>query len=241
MKVSKLLESSLDDIKAQLAKLSGEFIPQYKAWREALSMEDIARLTHMVKSQRAKKGTTKRIDDETVDIYKTLGLVNDKNQLNSEVRPFLRWLAKNPTRDRDFVDKRSDANDALARGHLKRDNDWTSPLQKKARRIVKNLTDAEKVIFEKVYNRFLRDKTRNLAPMWGQMKMTDLIAMEKLGIVDDDGNLTDTGEFVVNYYMAFKNDPDGLDRVGKEQRVGNYGTARKRRENRTTKFTKPRK
>jgi len=239
MKVDKILEAGLDDLKSQLAKLQSEFLPQYEEWRDTLSLKDIALLIHMVKSQKEKKGTTKRVDPETIETFRSLGLITGKT-LNQEVRPFLRWLAKNPSKDQEFVDKRSDANDALARGHLKRDNEWTDPKQKRARKIAKNLSDGEKEIFRKVYNRFLNKRTRNLAPMWGNMPATDQIAMQKRGIIDDDGNLTDIGEFVVNYYIAFKDDPDGLDRVKADQRVGNYGNARRRRQSRTKRFTTPR-
>ena len=241
MKLRTLLEAgALDVFKSQLAQLQNDFIPQYEKWRDSLSLKDVSLLTHMVKSQKEKKGVTKRIDPEHVENFKVLGLLNNHNQLHKEVRPFLRWLAVNPSRGQDWVDKRSDANDALSRGRLKRDNGWTDPKQKRARSIAKSLTDEEKEIFRKVYNRFLRKKTHNLAAMWGNMPAKELVAMQKRGIMDTDGNLTEVGAFVINYYMAFKNDPDGLDRVKRANRVGNYGTAKNRRQDRTRKFTKPR-
>lgn len=240
MKLQTLLEAGgLDAFKSQMAQLKQEFIPQYEKWRDSLSLTDVSLLTHMVKSQKEKKGVTKRIDPEKVEIFKTLGLLNDRKQLHKEVRPFLRWLAVNPSRGQDWVDKRSDARDSLSRGHLKRDNEWTDPKQKRARSIAKSLTDEEKEIFRKVYNRFLRKRTHNLAAMWGKMPAGELVAMQNRGIMDADGNLTDVGEFVINYYVAFKDDPDGLDRVKKADRVGNYGTARNRRQDRTRQFTKP--
>ena len=223
MKFQMLFEN--DRIKAMFDK-------RYSKMRDSLSRKDIAFLSGLVKRKKAKKALPP-VPDESMDKFLALKLVNDKGQPNlAAIEPFMTWLIANPSREMDYLDKRADADDSLTRGHLKRDNDWVDPKQKRARKVVKNLNDQEKRAFEKLYNRYMRKQTRNLAQSWGDVKATDLIALQKLGILDDDANLTEFGEFAVKYYMAFKDDPDGLDRVSKDQRVGNYGTARKRRQNR---------
>jgi len=233
MKLKAILESSTLDI---LKKLKGEYDAEEAAFaelRDSLSRRDIALLNHMLKRRNEKKAYSSNVPDETLANFRTLGLLDDRNRMKQNVGPFLNWVANNPSSEQQFADKRADANDALARGHLKRDNDWTDPKQKRARKIAKSLSDEEKGIFQKVYNRFIRKKTRNLAPMWGEMPAAELIAMQKRGIMNDEGDLTEVGEFVVNYYMLMKDDPDGLDRVSRDQRVGNFGNARRRRERRS--------
>ena len=208
------------------------FDKKYTKMRNSLSRADIAFLTRMVKRKKAKKAVS-NIPDEMIDKFQVLGLANAKGQPEMMVaEPFLRWLIDNPSREMDYLDKRADADDSLTRGHLKRDNDWVDPKQKRARKLIKSMDDKQKDAFRKLYNRFLNKRTRNLAQSWGDVPATDLITLQKMGVLDDDANMTEFGEFAVNYYMAFKDDPDGLDRVSKDQRVGNYGTARKRRQNR---------
>ncbi len=71
MKLRTLLEAgALDVFKSQLAQLQNDFIPQYEKWRDSLSLKDVSLLTHMVKSQKEKKGVTKRIDPEHVENFK---------------------------------------------------------------------------------------------------------------------------------------------------------------------------
>lgn len=233
MKLKTILESNTLDI---LKKLKGEYEEEESAFaeiRDSLSRRDIALLSHMLKRRNEKKAYSSNVPEETLAVFRTLGLLDSRNRMKQNVGPFLNWVSQNPSSEQEFADKRADANDALARGHLKRDNDWTAPKQKRARKIAKSLTDEEKNIFRKVYNRFIRKRTKNLSKMWGEMPATELIAMQKRGIMDDEGNLTEIGEFVINYYMLMKDDPDGLDRVSKSRRVGNYGTARRRREQRS--------
>lgn len=233
MKIKAILESNTLDI---LKKLKTEYETEeatFKEIRDTLSRRDIALLSHMLKRRNEKKAYSSNIPEETLAVFRTLGLLDSRNRMKENVGPFLNWVTHNPSNEQEFADKRADADDALSRGHLKRDDDWTDPKQKRARKIAKSLTDEEKNIFRKIYNRFIRKRTKNLAKMWGDMPATELVAMQNRGIMDEDGNLTEMGEFVINYYMLMKDDPDGLDRVSKSQRVGNYGTARKRREQRS--------
>jgi len=232
MKLKAILESRTLDILKKLKTEYGEEEEAFREMRDTLSRRDIALLSHMLKRRNEKKAYSSNVPEETLTTFRTLGLLDFKNRMKQNVGPFLNWVAHNPSSEQEFADKRADASDALTRGHLKRDNEWTNPKQKWARKIAKSLTDEEKNIFRKVYNRFIRKGTKNLAKMWGDMPAAELITMQKRGIMDDDGNLTEIGEFVINYYMLMKDDPDGLNRVSKDQRVGNYGTARKRREQR---------
>jgi hypothetical protein len=234
MKIKTILEadSIVNPVKAAMDK-------RYASARDSLTVKELSLLHNMVRNQAMGKkyiGSNKSSDEylQALDKFKLLRFLDDSGRLMPQAAPFLNWVNKpeNVSSERKFIDKRADANDALTRGQLKRDNEWTSPLQKKARTIAKSLTDEEKNIFRKVYNRFLNDKTRNLALRWGAMPQQELEIMKSKGILNNDGNLTDIGEFVVKYFIAFKNDPDGLDRVGADQRVGNYGNAAKRRETR---------
>ena len=226
MKLTKILEND---------RMAAFFDKKYTKIRDTLSRKEIAFLVRMVKRKKAKKGMT-GIPEDLVAKFQDLNFANDRGQPNiAVIEPFLKWLINNPSKEMDFIDKRSDANDSLTRVHLKRDNDWTDPMQKRARKVIKSLSDEEKEAFRKVHSRYLNKRTKNLAKSWGDTPATELIALQKRGILDDDGNLTDFGEFAVKYYMAFKDDPDGLDRVTKDKRVGNYGTARKRRDARMNK------
>lgn len=209
---------------------------RFSKMRDSLSREDIALLVRMVKLQDRKQNPRKGISDDALETLQTLGLA-DKLGPTMAARSFLRWLINNPSREQQYHDKRTDADIALARGQLKRDNDWVDPRQIKARKVIKSLSDTEKDIFRKLYNRYFNERTRNLAMNWGAVPPADKAAMQRYGIIDDNGDLTEFGEFAINYYTAFKNDPDGLDRVSRARRVGNYGDAMRRRQARLKKVT----
>lgn len=244
MKLNVILENdklSIDDIKSMLGKEKQEYdekVKQFEEFRNTLSRKDIALLYNMVKSQKYKKSVTKGIPEETLDKLSSLGLIDNNQRLTSIAKEFLQWVSKNPSRETDWVDKRADAQDALTRGHLKRDNAWTPSLLKQGRKIYKNLNAEEKHIVQKLYNRFFNPSTRNLTKSWKDIKPEDVKIMQQKGILDDNAELTDKGEFAVQYYMVMKDDPDGIDRVSRNRRVGNYGTAQKRREKRTDKITR---
>jgi len=209
---------------------------RFSKMRDSLSRGDIALLVRMVKLQDRKQNPRKGVNDDALETLQTLGLA-DKLGPTMGARAFLRWLIDNPSREQQYHDKRTDADISLARGKLKRDNDWVDTRQIKARKVIRALSDTEKDIFRKLYNRYSNQRTRNLAMNWGSVPAADVSAMQKYDIIDDSGNLTEFGEFAINYYTAFKNDPDGLDRVSKSRRVGNYGDAMRRRQGRLRKAT----
>ena len=229
-------EADIGDILSQLKQARDDDVGEFSKIRDSLSRKEIAFLSRMVKRKRDKKGMSANIPDELIKKFNILGLVDSSGKLKSDAT---RWVHNNPSSEMDFIDKRSDANDALARGHLKRDNEWTHPFQKKARKIVKNISDNEKNVFKRIYNRFFNKRTQNLSINWGDVPSSDRNVLQQYGLLDQQGELNDLGEFTIKYYMAFKDDPDGLDRVPNAQRVGNYGTARKRRQDRMNKATRP--
>ena len=230
MKIDVLLEDDND----RMAMMRAVQDKRFSNMRDSMSRPDISHLVRMVRLKDRKQNPRKGVPDETMDTLISLGLADSKGPTLA-AKSFLRWLHDNPNREQQFHDKRSDADDALRRGQLKRDNDWVDPKQKRARKVIKSLSDDEKEVFRKLYNRYLNKRTKNLAISWNEMPASDMISMQKKGIVDDSGDLTDFGEFALNYYTAFKNDPDGLDRVGRERRVGNYGDTRRRRQKRLRK------
>ena len=232
MKVNVILEAS-DDRIAMMRSMQDK---RFADMRDSMGRQDVSHLVRMVRLKNRKQNPRKGLPDDSFDTLQGLGLA-DKKGPTATATSFLRWLKDNPNREMDFVDKRADANIALRRGQLKRDNDWVDPKQRKARKVIKSLSDDEKEVFRKLYNRFLNKRMANLAKAWASAPPSDLISMQKKGIVDDDGNMTEFGKFALNYYTAFKDDPDGLDRVGRERRVGNFGDARRRRQRRLGRAT----
>jgi len=216
MKLSVILEANLKAV----------FDKRYTETRDALGYEGISKLMNYASKKISKKAHN--ISPENVEKFKSLKLLNDEGRLGTQLEPFFIWLKDNTGPELDYVFKRADANDALTRGHLKRDNDWMPAPVKQGRKIVKSLSNEEKKIFGKLFNRFLNPRTRSLAKNWGNIPEQELRAMQERGILNQGGILTDKGEFAVKYYVAFRNDPDGLDRVPSEQRVGNYGAARQK-------------
>ncbi len=231
MKVNVLLEA--DDRIAMMKAMQDK---RFSSMRDSLSRHDIALLMRMVKQQDRKQNPRKGVSDDSLEALQTLGLADNVGPTMA-ARAFLRWLIDNPNREQEYRDKRTDADIALSRGQLKRDNEWVDPRQLKARKVIRALSDSEKDIFRKLYNRYFNERTRNLAMNWGSVPADDMAAMQRYGIIDDSGNLTEFGEFAINYYTAFKNDPDGLDRVPRARRVGNFGDAARRRQNRLRKLT----
>lgn len=231
MKVDVILEN--DDRMAMMKAMQDK---RFSNMRDAMSRSDISHLVRMVRLKDRKQNPRRGVPDEALDTLQSLGLADSQGPTPA-AKSFLRWLADNPTRELQYHDKRADADIALRRGQLKRDNEWVDPKQTRARKVIKSLTDDEKEIFRKLYNRYLNKRTRNLAINWGNVPATDMAAMQRKGIIDDDGNLTEFGEFALNYYTAFKDDPDGMDRVSRARRVGNYGDARRRRLKRLGKAT----
>lgn len=225
----------LEDNRMEMMKAMQD--KKFSNMRDSMSRADASYLVRMVRLKDRKQDPRKGVPEDSINALNTLGLIDDKGPTGT-AKAFLRWLADNPNREMDFADKRADANISLRRGQLKRDNDWVDAVQKRARKVIKSLTDDEKEIFRKLYNRWLNKKTRNLAIRWGNVPASDLTSMQKRGIVNDEGNLTEFGEFALNYYTAFKKDPDGLERVGREKRVGNFGDARKRRVKRLRKVAR---
>jgi hypothetical protein len=216
----------LEDDRVEMMKAMQD--KRFSNVRDSMTRTDVSHLVRMIRLKGRKQDPRKGVPEDSINVLNTLGLIDDKGPTGT-AKAFLRWLADNPNREMEFADKRADANIALRRGQLKRDNERVDPLQKRARKVIKSLTDDEKEIFRKLYNRWLNKRTRNLAIRWGNVPPSYLTSMQGKGIVDDDGNLTKFGEFALNYYTAFKSDPDGLERVSRERRVGNFGDARKRR------------
>jgi len=228
-----------DDLMAILKKARDEDSAKFTKIRDSLSRKEIAFLSRMVKRKKEKKGMTTSIPQDIIDSFSVLGITDNKGILTNMAPRFLKWVNNNPSKEMDYIDKRADANDALTRGHLKRDNDWVPAIQKQGRKVVKSLTPQDEVIFKKLYNRFLNKKTKNLAKSWGDVPKAEVERLQSMKLIDDNGNLTDLGEYSVNYYMAFKDDPDGYDRVKGSDRVGNFGTARRRRMDRSDRITTP--
>ena len=220
MRLSQVIEN--DRIKAMFDK-------RYSGMRDSLSKADVSYLISLIKSVKSKK-RLKAIPDESRDKLQALKLIDDNGRPRlAAAEPFLKWLIDNPSSEMKFKDKRADADDSLRRGHLKRDNEWTHPYQKRARKMMRSLEPDQVRAIEIAYKRFISKRTRNLAKSWGDTKATDLIKLQKLGILDDDGNVTEYGEFAINYYMTMSRDKDGMDRKPNADRIGNYGDAQKRR------------
>lgn len=226
MKINNLLENEdrISMMKAAQEKM-------YRELADNLEYSDVNVLRGMLRRKAGKKGAVKGVSVDRIETLQSYGLVDSNGIPTGKARNFMMWLddPNNDHRSREMKSKqfRQAADDALTRGQLKKDDIYTNPMVKRARKVIKSFDEEERDLFRKLYNRFVNDRTRNLSGNWKELNPNVVSLMKDKGILDIEGNLTEFGEFTLNYYMAFKDDPDGMDRVPRARRVGNRRRAPK--------------
>lgn len=242
MKINELIQEQLvheadDDrmaaIRRASQKVKSDDQEDFKELAEILDYGDINRLRGMLRRRARKKGAASNISPETISRLSDAGLVTDQGMPTGKARQFMRWLddPENDNRTRSMKSKqfRQAADDSLTRGELKRtgttptsdDAGQAAKWKAKANKLAQSLSPKGIDNMTKMYNRFLNDRTQNLSKNWGALSEKAKNTLVNLDILDDEGNLTEYGEFALNYIRAFKDDPDGFERVGAEQRSGN--------------------
>jgi len=220
MKINSLLENE-----DRMAMMKAAQEKMYRELADNLEYSDVNILRGMLRRKAGKKGATKGVSLDTIENLQAYNLVDENGIPTAKARGFMRWLddPDNDHRSREMKSKqfRQAADDALTRGQLKKDDIYANPMLKRARRVIKGFDPEERDMFRKLYNRFLNKRTRTLAQSWKELNPDVVSMMKDKGILDIEGNITEFGEFVLNYYIAFKDDPDGMDRVPRAVRRGN--------------------
>ena len=249
MKLQTILEASslsADEIKAMLSNIKGdmdreeeETNAKFSNWRDSLTRVQRTKLRHIVNKRGS--GKPPKVDRETIELFKTLGIVTPRNTLNAEVPKFLTWLSDNPASDDTFANKRADADKALRTGDVKRrsstDFKYSDPKAVKAEKKFNSFSDGEKAALTRIIDNNTNKRTKQRRTVWNMTKREQEF-MRNHELIDQNNELTEFGEFMVNYFQLFLNDPHGTKRVKKAERVGNFGDAAKRKAKRAADFAK---
>jgi len=234
MRLNKLLESiSTDRLEAikKAAKANEEKDNEkFSSIRDTLSHEDIVILRGVANRWANKKAPADNVSLDKLESLQARELVNNIGHPTPVGLRFLSWLddrtKDNRSAETKFRHARHASDDYLRRGALKRQGSekfaHADPEMISIKEKIKNLSDNHKVALDKISKKLHNRRLSGLAKSWKISDSETVESLKSMGILDNANVLTPYGEKFVKFYIAFKSDPTGMERVPSSQQVNTF-------------------